>query len=386
MVVSASHPPDVARIEAGILGVLLSAENTRDGAAQILQAIAPALDESSVALAARDRDGLTLHVLAERAGPRAWPATLEPQFALGSNPGVDAATGAYVVPLRTRGRVVGALLFGDPARAVHLVRSDDVAALIATVAAVLQALLSRAELEVARRGLALRSLDDIADGITHELANPLASASSLAELLLETAATAEDRVPLERLRQELARAHAVIADLQDFRRDTHAHDGMLDLAAVVERVVRFRGYSIRGHGITLEVDCGTRFLPVRADIGTLEHALHVVLDYAESQSHGRVNRRIGIRVLERDGGDVAVHVTDSGVGSVPEPAPACYDLPHVPGRSGSRPAPDLGFVASALRAFGGRLDIDASKTEGTTLALVLPRAFSASTSARRQPE
>lgn len=371
-----------------MLGVLLSAESTRDGAAQLLQAMAPALDDLPCAIGVRDRDGLTLHVLAEVAGPGAWPAVLEPQFALGAQPGVDAATDVYVAPLRTRGRVVGALMFAHPPRAAALIRSDEVAPLVTTAAAVLHALVSRAEVELQRQGIARRSIDEITDGVANELANPLTAASTLAELLLQQSEDEGERAAISRLRQELSRAFEVVADLQDFRRDTHAQDGLLDLSVAVERVVRFRGYAIRDRGITLDVDCHAGYLPVRADIGLLEHALHVTLDHAEQQSQGPVNRRIAVRVVERGSSEVAVHVTDSGAGGTPELVPAHFDLPHVPQREAPRAArtpPDLGFVASTMRGFGGRLEVLASKTEGTTLALVLPRAYVTPTTPRRKP-
>src|ERR1700741_2256987 len=104
--------PSAEQIEAQLLAVLLSAETAREGGAALLEALRPALDENPAALAVRDRDGITLHVLAESGGPRDWPTRLDPRFALGTEPGVDATTTAMVVPLRANGRVIGALLLG----------------------------------------------------------------------------------------------------------------------------------------------------------------------------------------------------------------------------------------------------------------------------------
>jgi light-regulated signal transduction histidine kinase (bacteriophytochrome) len=385
MVIGAAPGPEIARLESAVLGVLLSADTMRTGAMQLLAALAPVFEDIPCAIGARDRDGLTLHVLAERGGPRAWPAVLEPQFALGSQPGVDAASGAYVAPLRARGRVVGAIMLGEPPRAAALLQSEELRTLLTTAASVLYALMSRADTELQRRHLTARSIDAISDGVAHDLTNPLSNASALAELLMDQSSDEGERAAISRIRQELARALDVVADLQAFHRDTHAQDGLLDLTAVVERVVRFRGYAIRDRGIALDVATGGAYLPVRAEIVALEHALHVVLEHAERQSHGRVNRRISVQVVERDG-DVVVFVTDSGVGNAPDLTPTSFDLPLASprtSRDSGAVAPDLGFVASTLRGFGGRLDVLASKTEGTTLALVLPRAYTQSKPTRR---
>src|SRR6185503_16207545 len=89
--------PQPHEIESGLLGVLLTAESSRGGAIALLDGLRPLLEDAPAALAVRDRDGLTLHVLAETGTPRQWPRTLAPQLALGGQPGVDPATSALVV-------------------------------------------------------------------------------------------------------------------------------------------------------------------------------------------------------------------------------------------------------------------------------------------------
>src|SRR5437016_2490467 len=100
-------PPE---LEASLLGVLLEADTAREGAACLLDILRPVLDGAAAALAVRDRDGLTLHVLAEVGEQRSWPSRLEPQVAVASQPAVDQTTGTLVVPFRASGRVVGALI------------------------------------------------------------------------------------------------------------------------------------------------------------------------------------------------------------------------------------------------------------------------------------
>src|SRR5688572_31994716 len=82
-----------AALESAVLGVLISAESTRDGAEALLRELGPALGGCPSAIAVRDRDGLTLHVLAEAGEAQSWPPRLEAQFAMGSTPGVDPSTG-----------------------------------------------------------------------------------------------------------------------------------------------------------------------------------------------------------------------------------------------------------------------------------------------------
>lgn len=371
-------PNSAADIELSLLGVLLSADTVREGATALLAALAPALDDAAAALAVRDRDGLTLHVLAETGAPRTWPTRLEPQFAVGGQPGVDPTTGTMVVPLRANGRVVGALLMGDTTQASSLLRAGDLRTSLDTTAAVLFVLASRSDAELRRRARALRSMDSIIDGMAHQIANPLTGASAIAQLLVEDLPDEGHRAAVRQIRHELGRAFSVLSDILDFHRDTRAHDGILDLNAVVERIIRFRGYAIREMGIALNVEMGPSFMPVRADARGLEHALLIALRHAELRSHGTVNRSIAVRVREREGNELAVEIQDSSVGDVPELTASYFDLPLMlsddPAREALADKPDLGLADSILRGCGGRLHVTGAKSDGTTVTLVIPRA------------
>jgi signal transduction histidine kinase len=374
------HPTvrSAAETEVALLGVLLSAGTAREGANALLQAMAPSLDDATAALAVRDRDGITLQVLAEIGAPHHWPTLLAPQLAMGMNPAVDPGTSVMVVPLRASGRAVGALLLADAQHASRLLQDELVGVCLETGAAVLHALISRTDAELRRRALTLRSVDAIVDGMAHQIANPLTGASAIAQLLMEDLSDEGQRAAVQQIRQELTRAFAVLHDLLDFHRDTHAQDGILDLTAFVDRILRFRGYPIREQGIALTFSAGEGFMPVRADARGLEHALLIALRFAELRSHGTVNRSINVRVCDRGRDDVAIEITDSGPGDVPEVAAAYFDLPlmgaEYPGRQLAEEQPDLGLVDSILRGCGGRIEVHGSKSAGTSVVLALPRA------------
>ena len=375
----AAPAPSVAEIEAALLGILLSAETVREGADAILGSLEPVLDDASTAIALRDRDGRSLHILSERGPLERWPLSLEPQFAVGTRPGVDAATGVMVVPLRAHARVIGALLLADaPAAAVRL-QDARVSLLLDAAAAVLLALTERNDLELQRRADALRAVDSVVDGMAHQIANPLTGASGIAQLLLPELPDDGQQAAVRQIRHELSRAFEVVRDILDFHRDTRAQDGTVDLNTVVERMVRLRGYHIREQGITLEFLSHAEFLPVHMDLRGLEHALLVALRFAELRSHGTVNRRIHVCVGQRDAGSLLVEITDSGTGDLPDLSPRYFDLPLNGGIRADRAhnasgEPDLGLVNSILRGCGGHLEARGSKTDGTTLTLVLPRA------------
>ena len=391
-----AHPGSVdlniAEIEASLLAVLLDAETAREGATALLNALAPALDVSgtsdapAVAIAVRERDGLRLQVLCERGDQTQWPSALDPRFSLSGNAGVDARSGAFVFPLRSNGRVIGALLLGDSARGSTLLQDSATAPVLSTAATVLDALLRRTEATITRRANALRSVESVIDGLAHQIANPLTGASGIAQLLEEDLDDQGQRAAVRQIRQELARAFVVLNDLLGFKHETGAHAGVLDLNVITEGIVRLRGYAIREQGIALEVETTKTAAPVRVDARGVEHAMLLALRFGEVQSRGSVNRSMSVRVVELGRSEVAVEITDSGPGNLPDTTAAYFDLRFRDDNPSSvlNDDPDLGLADSLLRAAGGRLDVRASKSEGTTLSLVLPRAAAGTYAAQSQ--
>ena len=369
--------PSTAEVESAILGVLLHADSARAGAAAILDALHPVVEGASVALAVRDRDGATLHVLAERGDAMLlWPRALPPHAALSAEPAIDAATSTLIVPLLAHGHVCGALLFADSAVGAELVHGDALRHLLSPVADVLRVLLALTDAGLRRRAAVTRSIDRVIDGMAHQISNPLTGASAMAQLLADELTSDAQRAAVQQIRHELTRAFTVVSDLLAFHRDTHAHDGLLDLNSVVERVVRFRGYSIRERGIALDLRTTGDYAAVRADARGLEHALLIALRHAELQSQSSMNRAIDVAVVARSARQLAVEIRDSGAGRAPDMAPRYFDLRfNIDDRERETDdEPDLGLVDGILRACGGALEVSTSRTAGTTLCLVLPRA------------
>jgi signal transduction histidine kinase len=379
MSVAAVSPPRAADLEAALFNVLLSADSLREGATGILNAIAPRLDAAAMAIAVRDRDGRTLHVLAESGELREWPLVLAPRFAAGSELGIDADTGVLVVPLRAEGRVLGALLIADGARAAarfcELIDDDE----LTSLAAAMYACVERSDLQLRLRARARRSIESVLEAMAHQITNPLTGASATAQLLAADLVD-DTRESVRQIEHELGRAFTVLRDILEFQRDTRAQDGVLDVNAVVERLLRLRAYLIREQGTLIELRPADTYLPVRADATGFEFAFLEALRFAELRSHGSVNRTISIDIRDGSRHEVSIDIRDSGLGDAPDLTSRYFDLSWrrasggVPDVAGDEP--DLGLVDSILRGCGGRLDTRSSKTDGTTLTLVLPRAAS----------
>ena len=363
-------------LESAILSAALVADSARAGARAFLSHLLPLVGDCDVALVVRDRDGQSLQVLAQTGSFTDWPDRLAPQFSLGAD-GVDRATHTWVAPLRADDRVLGALVLADPSRGAAMSRDARFARAVEMVARGMWHLIERTDVELRRRADAMRSVDTVAEGVGHQIANPLSGASAIAQLLTDELTDAGHRAALRQIQKELGRALAVVDDLLAVHRDTGAQDGILDLGPFVERLLRFSGYSIREAGISLVSDVAPGFMGVRADARGVEHALLIALRFAEQRARAAETRAIIVRVAPVGTVGFEVKITASGSPAVPAIAPKYFELPLrtpdlVDAESGDEV--DLGLVRSILRGCGGFLEASGSPAQGTTLTLAFPRA------------
>jgi len=344
-----------------------------------LDALSASLDDASAAIAVCDRDGWTLHVLAETGPPRDWPLRLQERVSP-TAASVDEETATLVVPVRAQGRVIAAVLLANgPSTAAFLtdVFSDDARA---SIGAALQLLIDRNDLELRRRAGLRRSTGSVLEAMAHQITNDLTGSTAMAQLLGEELTDEYARDAIREIRDGMDRAFAVLRDILEFQLDTRAQDGVIDLDAFVGRLLRLRGYAIRELGITLDFASPGTFMPVRVDASGLELAFLEALAFAELRAHGRVNRSIAVAIRDPADGTVSVDITDSGTGETPDVFPKYFDIPWHRSGLDTRAAagePDLGLVDSLLRASGGQLLVRGSKTQGTTLSLLLPLSPSA---------
>ncbi len=156
-------------------------------------------------------------------------------------------------------------------------------------------------------------------------------------------------------------------------RPVHPLEAVQAAARAMECPLAQQGFRLR---ITAEEGLGA----IQADHDALEQAILNLLSNAIKFSGDARDIEVG---LCREGRDVAIRVTDHGIGIAPEEQTRIFDrFYRAPTRENqSLPGSGLGLtlVAQIARAHGGRIDVESTPGAGSTFYLRLPAGAPAET-------
>jgi len=299
---------------------------------------------------------------------------------------------ALLVPLRTRGRVLGLLALADGEPREFSTEEVEMALTLATATAV--ALDARAELHALRttvreQGPRLtrqaeveqaRVLSVLGAGLTRELSGVFAVLLGRSQLLLARAQDESLREGLSVLEEAAWRGTDVVQRLLGLAEADRAPAAPCDLGAIAQEALAFARPRIGSSAS--RIDMVAELPPTAPVIGSAialrEVVAALVLNAMEAMSGGGT---VTVRARDVEGG-VELVVADAGEGIGPEAAARVFD-PFFTTRPGH-----LGLGLTVARAVilrgGGRLDLR-SGAPGTTVTIWLPAAGGAGIVAAEAP-
>ena len=285
------------------------------------------------------------------------------------------AASAMVVPLRARGRVLGAISFvaaesGRRYGAAHLALACDLAER-AALAADNARLYREAQAAIGAR-------ERFFAVAAHELRSPVTTIRGFAELLVGRLPPGPAAQAARRIVEASTRLTALTDDLLDLtaiRLDQLPLRPIpFDLAALVREVAqRYREQPGTGHRVRAVVEPAP--CPVVADRDRLEQVLGNLVDNAIK--YGPAGGEI-VLTLRTEGEGVLVAVRDEGRGLPPDATEVMFAPFERLGTAAGRALPGLGLGLAICRGIverhGGRIWAEGAGTEGgTTVRVWLPR-------------
>ena len=214
----------------------------------------------------------------------------------------------------------------------------------------------------------------LAAGVAHEVNNPLASISSLIQILqsrpLDPDREAETREMLRLISTQIERISQVLRDMLDFARQRPPARAPLDLARVVESSLRLAAFDKGFKRLKVTTDFGGRVPTVSADPDQLQQVfLNLMLNARDAMPEGG-ELRVALS-FDEEAREVSVEFEDNGHG-IPEDV-----LPHVfdPFFTTKRAGAGLGLAVcyGIVTAHGGRVSVESGGgLPGTTVRVALP--------------
>jgi PAS domain S-box-containing protein len=295
----------------------------------------------------------------------------------------DAEFEAYVaVPVQWRNQLLGIIVVGDAVPRVF--SADDIALLerftpLAAAAMENHRLvrdvqeqmdkLKRAELQLVQSAK-LAAVGELAAGVAHEINNPLTSVLGFAELLLNspTLDTAA-RHDLETIVREAMRARDIVRNLLSFSRQTKPRRQPTDIGQVVRQTVAVVRQQLEYKGVVIEEDYAADVGLVIVDNAQMKQVfLNLIANAAQAMPQGGV---LKLRIA-RQGDEVAISVSDTGMGILPEMLNHIFEPFFTTRPVGQGTGLGLPMSLGIVQEHGGRISVESQVGQGSTFTVWLP--------------
>lgn len=224
----------------------------------------------------------------------------------------------------------------------------------------------------------LAAAGSLAAGVAHEVNNPLASISSLVQILqarvpreAEDEPTAETREMLRVISQQIARITQVLRDMMDFARQRPPLRAPLDINRVLAASLRLASFDKDFKGLNLSTEFDAAAPLVSADADQLQQVfLNLLLNARDAMPEGgslRVSTCHDARA-----GEVVVEIADTGAGVAPEHLAHVFDPFFTTKPAGRGTGLGLAVCYGIVTAHGGRIFLSPDESRGTRVVVALP--------------
>jgi GAF domain-containing protein/CheY-like chemotaxis protein len=294
--------------------------------------------------------------------------------------------GSLSVPLRTKGKLVGALTiayavardFSESEIGLLQAFADQAAIALenSRLYGELQAALREVESSQQRviQGERLRALGELAGGVAHDFNNILAAVIGRAQLLLDQVDEPGLRRQLQVIEQAAMDGARTVRRIQEFTRMRRARPFQsVDLNQIVEAVVEVTRSRWRDEAQAQSVTYDLRLdlasvEAVAGDPSELREALtNLVFNALDAMPRGG---QVTLRTL-MDGERVACVVADTGVGMTEEVRQRVFD-PFFTTKAEKGTGLGLSLVYGIVTRHGGDVDVQSQPGEGSTFTIRLP--------------
>jgi len=215
----------------------------------------------------------------------------------------------------------------------------------------------------------MASLGVLAAGFAHDLGNPLASLGTELELLEGEDDIARFRESVGVLRRHVARVNRTLREMVDFARRRREEVTDVSLASAIADSARLVCHDPRWKRVQLAVDLPADLPAVRMVEDHLVLVLvNLMINAADAMPEGGTLAIVG----RRRGGNVELHVRDTGSGMTPEVLAKAMTPMFTTKPSGRGTGLGLSVCRSVIRAVGGEITLSSTPGLGTEVAIVLP--------------
>jgi signal transduction histidine kinase len=216
----------------------------------------------------------------------------------------------------------------------------------------------------------LAAMGTLAAGVAHEVNNPLASISSLIQMMQSRGDLSPDtEEKLKLISTQIQRISQVTRDMMDFARVRPAAKSMVDINDVIEKSLRLASFDNSFQKLELTTDLQSDLPGVQADGDQLQQVfLNLFLNARDAMPDGG---KLTTRTI-RNGGEINIEIADSGAGVDEKDLKQIFDPFFTTKPAGKGTGLGLAVCYGIVTAHGGRIEIENNNGRGTKFIVILP--------------
>ncbi len=216
----------------------------------------------------------------------------------------------------------------------------------------------------------LAAMGTLAAGVAHEVNNPLASISSLIQMMQANKnLDAENSEKLKLISAQISRITQVTKDMMDFARVRPAAQSAVNINAVIETSLRLASFDKSFQNLRLKKTLTTNLPEISADNDQLQQVfLNLFLNARDAMPGGG---ELLIKTFNSNN-EIVIEIADSGTGIDPGNLKQIFDPFFTTKQTGKGTGLGLAVCYGIVTAHGGKIEVAPNGESGTTFSVVLP--------------
>jgi len=216
----------------------------------------------------------------------------------------------------------------------------------------------------------LAAMGTLSAGVAHEVNNPLASISSLIQMMQsKNDLNEETREKLKLISTQIARITQVTRDMMDFARVRPAAKNLVDINDVIETSLRLASFDKSFQRLHLKKEYAENLPTAFADQDQLQQVfLNLLLNARDAMPDGG---ELFIKTSELNE-EIQAVITDSGNGISEKNLKQIFDPFFTTKPTGKGTGLGLAVCYGIVTAHDGRIEVSANGENGTAFSVVLP--------------
>ena len=216
----------------------------------------------------------------------------------------------------------------------------------------------------------LAAMGTLAAGVAHEVNNPLASISSLIQMMQSNQNLDEEtKDKLKLISTQIGRITQVTRDMMDFARVRPAAKSLVDINAGLETALRLASFDKSFQKLQLKKSFAENLPPVLADTDQLQQVfLNLFLNARDAMPSGG---ELFIKTFPKES-DIQIEIADNGSGIDEKNIKQVFDPFFTTKPTGKGTGLGLAVCYGIITAHGGQIEVSENNSRGTKFVILLP--------------